>query len=59
MFDTDLARDYEAARSVGVDPRTAFEAGLAGALCDEATRDRLRRLGNGFDWAEVPEAELV
>jgi len=59
MFDTDLTRDYEAARSLGVDPRTAFEAGLAGALCDEATRDRLRGLGNGFDWAEVPEAELV
>jgi aminodeoxyfutalosine deaminase len=41
MFDTDLTRDYDAARSVGVGPRAAFEAGLAGALCDEATRDRL------------------
>jgi aminodeoxyfutalosine deaminase len=59
MFDTDLTRDYEAARSLGVGPRAAFEAGLAGALCDEATRNRLRRLGNSFDWAEVSEAELV
>ena len=59
MFDTDLTRDYEAARSLGVDARAAFEAGLAGALCDEATRDRLRELGNSFDWAKVPEAELV
>jgi aminodeoxyfutalosine deaminase len=59
MFDTDLTRDYEAARSLGVRPQAAFEAGLAGALCDEATRDRLRELGDSFDWAEVPEAELV
>jgi len=59
MFDTDLTRDYEAARALGVDPRAAFEAGLAGALCDEATRDRIRELGNSFDWAEVPEPELV
>ena len=59
MFDTDLTRDYEAARSLGVGARAAFEAGLAGALCDDATRERLRQLGNSFDWAEVPEAELV
>jgi len=38
---------------------SAFEAGLAGALCDETTRNRLRELGSSFDWAEVPEAELV
>jgi aminodeoxyfutalosine deaminase len=59
MFDTDLTRDYDAARSLGVDPRTAFEAGLAGALCDDDTRKRLRELGNRFDWAEVPKPELV
>ena len=59
MFDTDLTRDYEAARSLRVDARAAFDAGLAGALCDEATRERLRKLGNNFDWAKVPEPELV
>jgi aminodeoxyfutalosine deaminase len=59
MFDTDLTRDYDAARSLGVDARSAFEAGLAGALCDEATRGRLRQLGDGFDWTNVPEPELV
>jgi aminodeoxyfutalosine deaminase len=59
MFDTDLTRDYEAARSLGVGAHVAFEAGLAGALCDDATRERLRELGNSFDWAKVPEAELV
>jgi aminodeoxyfutalosine deaminase len=50
MFDTDLTRDYEAAASLGVSPRAAFEAGLAGALCDEATRERLRRIGDSHDW---------
>jgi aminodeoxyfutalosine deaminase len=59
MFDTDLTRDYEAARTLGVGARAAFEAGLAGALCDDATQERLRELGNSFDWAKVPEAELV
>jgi aminodeoxyfutalosine deaminase len=59
MFDTDLTRDYEAARSLGIEPRAAFEAGLAGALCDEATRERLRAVAESFDWATVAEAELV
>ena len=30
MFDTDLTRDYEAARSLGVDPKAAYEAGVDG-----------------------------
>jgi aminodeoxyfutalosine deaminase len=59
MFDTDLTRDYEAARSLGVDLRAAFEAGVTGALCEENTRDRLRAIGDAFDWAQIPEAELV
>jgi aminodeoxyfutalosine deaminase len=50
MFDTDLTRDYEAAASLGLSPRAAFEAGLAGALCDEETRERLRRIGDSHDW---------
>ena len=59
MFDTDLTRDYAAAASLGVDPRSAYEAGVAGALCDEATRKRLRAVGDAFDWSQVSEAELV
>jgi aminodeoxyfutalosine deaminase len=59
MFDTDLTREYDAARSLGLDPSAAFEAGLAGALCDEATRDRLCERGNRFDWAKASEPELV
>ncbi|MEK6274377.1 MAG: adenosine deaminase [Actinomycetota bacterium] len=59
MFDTDLTRDYDAARSLGVDPQSAYEAGIEGALCDEATRERLRIIGREFDWARIGQAELV
>jgi aminodeoxyfutalosine deaminase len=51
MFDTDLTREYDAAASLGLDPRSFYEAGLAGALCDDATRDRLRAIGDAYDWA--------
>lgn len=50
MFDTDLTRDYEAAASLGLSPRAAYEAGVAGALCDEDTRERLRAIGQSHDW---------
>ncbi len=59
MFDTDLTGDYDAARSLGVDPRSAYAAGVSGALCDEATRKRLRSLGREFDWTQLAHAELV
>ena len=50
MFDTDLTRDYEAAAELGVSPRAAYEAGVAGALCDDETRARLRHIGGAFTW---------
>jgi aminodeoxyfutalosine deaminase len=59
MFDTDLTREYAAAASLGVDPRTAYESGVAGALCDATTRERLRNVGATFDWNQLSEAELV
>jgi aminodeoxyfutalosine deaminase len=52
IFDTDLTRDYEAAASLGLSPRKAYEAGLAGALCEDETRERLRRIGDSHDWAD-------
>jgi aminodeoxyfutalosine deaminase len=52
MFDTDLTRDYEAAASLGLSPRAAYEAGVCGAFCDDATRERLRAIGNAYAWAE-------
>jgi aminodeoxyfutalosine deaminase len=54
MFDTDLSRDYEAATSFGLDPRSFYDAGVAGALCDEPTKERLGRIGDSFDWPEFP-----
>jgi aminodeoxyfutalosine deaminase len=50
MFDTDLTRDYEAAASLGVSPRAAYEAALAGALCGDETRETLRQIGDSHDW---------
>jgi aminodeoxyfutalosine deaminase len=54
MFDTDLTREYEAAASLGADPRTAYFTGLAGTLCDDETRERLRRIGEEYDWRSLP-----
>ena len=51
MFDTDLTRDYDAAASLGLSPRAAYEAGVAGALCDEETRTRLRAVGDDYAWS--------
>jgi aminodeoxyfutalosine deaminase len=53
MFGTDLTRDYEAAAELGVVPRDAYDAGLEGALCDEATKLRLRGIGDAYEW-QVP-----
>ena len=53
MFDTDLTREYEAAEQLGLDPRELFEAALAGALCDGATRARLEEIGSAHDWKPI------
>lgn len=50
MFDTNLTREYEVAESLGLDPRSLFDAGVAGALCDEPTRSTLRAIGAAFGW---------
>jgi aminodeoxyfutalosine deaminase len=50
MFDTDLTRDYAAATEMGIPAQSFYDAGVAGALCDEATRTRLREIGSSFDW---------
>jgi aminodeoxyfutalosine deaminase len=47
MFDTDLTREYEAAESLGLDSHALYESALAGALCDEETKSRLRGLAGG------------
>jgi aminodeoxyfutalosine deaminase len=57
MFGTDLAQDYDAACSFGLDPRGFYEAGLEGALCGEETKALLRALGEAFDWESVRPLE--
>ena len=54
MFGVDLSQDYQAAESLGLDPRAIYDAGVAGALCDEATRTRLREIGESYDWDLAP-----
>ena len=53
MFETDLTLEYETAARLGLSSLDFYEAGLAGALCDEATRERLRGLRDAYDWAEA------
>jgi aminodeoxyfutalosine deaminase len=53
MFDTDLTRDYAAATSLGLSPKLFYDAGVAGALCDDPTLDRLRTIGEAYDWNGV------
>jgi aminodeoxyfutalosine deaminase len=53
MFGTDLSADYTAAGRLGVSARDCYQAGLRGALCDQQTKDRLRRAGEAFDWAAL------
>jgi aminodeoxyfutalosine deaminase len=57
MFETDLGREYKVACGFGLSPRDFFEAGVAGALCDEVTRERLGRLGRAYDWSKDREPD--
>ena len=50
LFDTDLTREYDAVVSLGLDPRTIYEAGVDGALCDDAQRARLRSIADEAEW---------
>jgi aminodeoxyfutalosine deaminase len=54
MFDTDLDREHERARAMGVDPLALYDAGIEGALCDEPTKERLRRLADVSEWPATP-----
>ena len=61
LFGTDLPSTTPWRPTWAPKPRWAFDNGVAGALCDEATRARLRRIGDRFDWAAVgpPAAALI
>lgn len=50
MFGIDLGGEHDVARNLGASPLACYQAGVHGALCDEATRSELRRIGDNFDW---------
>jgi aminodeoxyfutalosine deaminase len=50
MFGTDLGREHEIARHLGVRPKGLYDAGVAGALCDTATKAALGEIGDTAEW---------
>lgn len=56
MFGTDLSIEHAVAAGLGARARDLYAAGVAGALCDEATRDRLRSIGAATDWEAAEHA---
>jgi aminodeoxyfutalosine deaminase len=59
LFDTDLGREYEIAMRMGLDPEAIYAAGVHGALCDAATKARLRAIGEDCDWEAARRAAGV
>lgn len=53
MFGNDLESEHAVARGLGASPRGSYNAGVRGALCDEATRAELRGIGDQVDWAAI------
>ena len=51
MFDTDLGREYDLVSSMGIDIAGVYDTGVRGALCDDATRERLTVIGQAASWA--------
>jgi aminodeoxyfutalosine deaminase len=56
FFSCDLDSEHAAARSLGASPRAAFEAGIAGALCDADAKASLRAVLREHDWAAATPA---
>ncbi|MGH3712046.1 MAG: adenosine deaminase [Micromonosporaceae bacterium] len=50
MFNTDLGTEYDIAARLGVSAADAYAAGLAGARCDQGTRDRLAKIAVDAGW---------
>jgi aminodeoxyfutalosine deaminase len=53
MFGTDLGIDYQVAQQLGVSAEACYQAGVAGALCDDSTRGTLKKIGESYDWAQL------
>lgn len=53
MFGTDLGAEHAIALRLGASAQACYQAGVRGALCDDATRAELSRIGDEFDWAAI------
>ena len=51
MFGTDLGREHEIARQLGVRPKALYDAGVTGALCDTVTKKRLEGIAESVQWS--------
>ncbi len=50
LMGTDLTENCAVAVALGHTPRGMYEHALTGAFCDAATKARLRRIGDAYDW---------
>ncbi len=53
LMETSLEENVAAAAALGVPPRDQFFNALDGVLCEPGVRERLRRLGEAYDWEGV------
>ena len=53
LMDTDLGENCAVAVRLGHTPRAMYFDALHGALCDPATKARLRRRGEEYDWGDA------
>ncbi len=58
MFGTDLGAEHATAGRIGATPERAYQAGVAGALCDEATRADLRAIGERAAWPAAGSGQV-
>jgi aminodeoxyfutalosine deaminase len=50
LMDTDLTENCEVAERLGHTPRAMYFDAVHGALCDAATKAKLRNVGEEYDW---------
>jgi aminodeoxyfutalosine deaminase len=50
LMETSLEENVAAAATLGVPPREQYFNALRGALCEPAVKERLRALGEAYDW---------
>jgi aminodeoxyfutalosine deaminase len=54
LMDTDLSENCAVAERLGHTPRAMYFDALHGALCDAATKAKLRRIGEAYAWEDAP-----